>query len=99
KPNKAHVRQKLQLQLDLQLLPGSAGLGKPGHLPGGGGEVAVAPAALASPGDDLGLVAGHIRQQAAGFSVFNQGAAGNVDGQVRSAFSKAPVAPAVLSPL
>ena len=97
--HQAHVRQQLQLQLDLQLLAGGAGLGEPGHLPGGGGKVGVAPAALAALGDDLGLVAGHVRQQAAGLGVLDKGAAGHGDHQVRGAFAKAPVAPAVLPPL
>ena len=46
-----------------------------------------------------GSSAGHIRQQAAGLGVLDQGAAGHGDHQVRGAFAKAAVAPAVLSPL
>ena len=99
KAHQAHVRQQLQLQLDLQLLARGAGLGEPGHLAGGGSEVAVAPASLAPLGDDLGLVPGHVRQQAAGLRILDQGAPGHEDGQIRGAFAKAPVAPAVLSTL
>ena len=48
--DQAHVGDDLQFQLDVQVLPRQAGLGKLGNLTGGGGKVGVAPAAAAALG-------------------------------------------------
>ena len=55
-----HIGQQLQLQHHLAALAGIASLGKAGDLPGGGGEVLVAPAAPAAPAEDEGGVIRHI---------------------------------------
>ena len=47
--HQTHVRQELQLQRHLHALSGQAALGEAGRLPGGGGEMGIAPAALAAP--------------------------------------------------
>ena len=57
------------------LLAGHAGLGKARHLPGGGGKMAIAPAAAAAARRHKRLIAGHIRHQAAGLIIVQQGAA------------------------
>ena len=78
----AHVRQQLQLQDHVVGLAGQARLGKTGHLPGGGGEVAVAPAAPAASAEDVGLTAGHVLHDLIGLRVPHQGAPGDLDDEV-----------------
>ena len=79
--DEAHVRQQLQLQHHVVALAGQAALGEAGGLTGGGGEVGVAPAALAPPAEDIGLVAGHVLDNLVGLGVPDQGAPGDADGE------------------
>ena len=82
--HQAHVRQKLQLQDDIPLLALQPRLGKPGHLPGGGGIVGVAPASATAPGDDEILPGGHIHNDLVGLGVPDHGAPGHLDDQIFS---------------
>ena len=50
-------------------LAGESRLGKAGHLPGGSGEVAVAPAAPTAFAEDIGLAARHVLHDLAGLCV------------------------------
>ena len=79
--HQTHVRQELQLQRHLHALSGQAALGEAGRLPGGGGEMGVAPAALAAPAEDEGLVPGHVLDDLARLQVPDQGAPGDADGE------------------
>ena len=76
-----HVRQQLQLQHHVVALAGQTCLGKPRHLPGGGGEMLVAPAAPAAPAQHIGLVVGHILDDLATLGIAHQRAPGDLDGQ------------------
>ena len=76
-----HVREELQLQDHVVPLPREAALGEAGGLPGGGGEVGVAPAALAAAAEDEGLVSGHVLDDLVCLRVPDQGAPGNPDGE------------------
>ncbi|MPM95947.1 hypothetical protein SDC9_143103 [bioreactor metagenome] len=51
------------------------------RLPGGGGEVLVAPAAVAAPGQHKGLVGGHVLNDFVGFRVPDHRAPGHLDEQ------------------
>ena len=61
--------------------------------------MAVAPAALATLGNHLRLLPGHIRQKSAGSHILNQGTPGHADHQVRRAFAKTAVAPSIFPSL
>ena len=76
-----HVREELQLQDHVVPLAGEAALGEAGGLPGGGGEVGVAPAALAAAAEDEGLVSGHVLDDLVCLRVPDQCAPGNPDGE------------------
>ena len=76
-----YVRQELQLQHHVVTLPGQAALGKAGSLAGGGGEVGVAPAALAAPAEDIGRAVGHVLDDLIGLRVPDQGTPGHPDDQ------------------
>src|SRR5690606_26446127 len=70
KAEQAHVRHQLELEPQRLLLPGRAGLGPARGTLGGGGEVAVAPAAAATLGDDDALVGPrHFDERVAGLGV------------------------------
>ena len=58
--DKADIRQQLQLQHDLVLLAGQAGLGKARHLTGRRGKMLVAPATAAALAEDKVRIVGHI---------------------------------------
>ena len=62
-------------------LAGKTALGKAGSLTGGGSEVAVAPAALATAAEDIGLAVGHILDDLAGLGIPDQSATGDLDGK------------------
>ena len=79
--HQSHVRQQLQLQHHVVALAGQTGLGKAGHLPGGGGEMLVAPAAPATLAQHIGGVVGHILDDLAALGVTHQRTAGHADGQ------------------
>ena len=80
--HQAHVRQQLQLQNHVPRLALQARLGKPGHLPGGGGIVGIAPAAPAALGQDEVLPGGHIHDDLIAFRIPNHRAPGHLDDQV-----------------
>ena len=80
--HQAHVGQQLELQNHLPLLAGQARLGEAGHLPGGGGEVHIAPAAPAALAEDIGLAAAHVLNDLIGFGVPHQRAPGDADHQI-----------------
>ena len=82
--HQAYVGQKLELQNDVVALSGEARLGKTGYLPGGGGEVHVAPAAPAAFAEDEGLVIGHILDDLIALRVPHQGTPGDPDDEVRA---------------
>ena len=73
-------------------LAGQTCLGKPGHLPGGGGKVLVAPAAPATLAENKGLLVRHILDDFSGFGIPDESASGYADGQafaVLAAFAPA----------
>ena len=80
--DEAHVRQQLQLQKYIVALAGQARLGEARHLPGGGGEVHIAPAAPAALAEDIGLAAAHVLNDLIGFGVPHQRAPGDADHQI-----------------
>ena len=69
-------------------LAGQARLGEAGHLPGGGGEVHIAPAAPAALAEDIGLAAAHVLNDLIGFSVPHQRAPGDADHQVGAVLAR-----------
>ncbi len=80
--HQTHIGQQLQLQHHLAALAGVARLGKAGYLPGGGGEVLVAPAAPAALAEDEGGVIRHIADDLLGGGVPDDGAPGHLEEQV-----------------
>ena len=90
-----HVRQQLQLQHHVPALSGQAGLGEPGHLTGGGGEVLVAPAPPAPPAQDEPVGLGHVLNDLLGFGVPDNCAPGDTDDQVLPVPAGTPLARAV----
>ena len=80
--DQAHIRDDLQLQLQVHILAGQAGLGKLGDLAGGGGKMAIAPAAAAATGDHHRLGTGKVSHDQAGLGFFQHSAAGHADDQV-----------------
>ena len=82
KAHQTHVRQKLQLQNHVPLLPLEAGLGKSGNLTGGGGVMGIAPAAPSALGEDEVLAGGHVHNDLICFGVPDDGTPGNLDDQV-----------------
>ena len=97
KANQAHIRQELQLQGDIMALSREAGLCKAGHLPGGGGEVHVAPAAPAALGGGPIRAVGHVVHDGAGLGIPDQGASGDPDAQGLAVLAVAALAHAVLA--
>ena len=95
KAHKTHVRQQLQLQHHVPLLPLESGAGEPGHLPGGGGIVRIAPAAPSAPGENEVLAGGHVHDDLAGGGVPHHGAPGHLHNEGFAAlaahFSAQPV--------
>ena len=77
-----HIRDDLEFQFQMQILPRQAGLGELGDLAGGRGKMAVAPAAAAALGHHHRLVAGEVRHHKAGLSLLQNSAAGHTDDQV-----------------
>ena len=96
KAYQSHVRQQLQLQNYIPFLTLAAGLGKPGDLTGGGGVVAVAPAAPAALGDDEILAGGHVHDDLIGLGIPDHGASGHADDEVFAVFASAAAALAVV---
>ena len=92
-----HVGQELQFQHHLVALTGKSRLGKPGHLPGGGGEVLVAPAAPAALAEDEVLGIGHVLDNFVGLSVSHYGAPGHADDEIFAVLAPAAGALAVLA--
>ena len=90
-----HISQQLQLQHHLAALAGIASLGKAGDLPGGGGEVLVAPAAPAAPAEDEGGVIRHIVDDLLGGGVPDDGAPGDPQDQVCAVSAGAALAASV----
>ena len=82
-----YVRQQLQLQNHVPLLPLQPGLGKPGNLPGGGGVVGIAPAPTTAPGNDKVLAGGHIHDDLTGLGIPDNGAPGHVDDEIFAPFA------------
>ena len=82
KAHQTHVRQKLQLQNHVPLLPLETGLGKPGNLTGGGGVMGIAPAAPSALGENEILAGGHVYDDLVRFGVPHNGAPGDFDNQV-----------------
>ena len=97
--HQAHVRQELELQNHVPLLALDAGLGKPGHLPGGGGVVGIAPASPAPLGQNEILPGGHIHNDLVRFRVSYHGAPGDFDDQGLSPLAAHVPALAVLARL
>ena len=87
-----HVRQQLQLQQHLPDLPRQARLGEPGALAGGGGEVLVAPAAVAPPGQHEVLPAGHIADDLLCLQIPHHRAPGYAYDQITAVLAGAPLA-------
>ena len=72
KAHKTHVRQQLQLQHHVPLLPLESGAGEPGHLPGGGGiaEVQQGGQIVVDPEDHTAAVTAVAAVGAAGGNIF-----------------------------
>ena len=93
--HQAHVGQELELQDHVPALAGQARLGEAGHLPGGGGEVLVAPAAVAPPGQHEAVGLGHVADDLLRLRVPHHRAPGHLDDQVRPVLAGAALALAV----
>jgi len=93
--HQAHVGQQLELQNHLPLLARQARLGKAGHLPGGGGEVLVAPAPVPTPGQYKAVGLGHVADNLARLRVPHHRAAGDLDDQILPVLARAALALAV----
>ena len=93
--HQTHVSQELQLQQDVPLLAGQACLGELGGLTGGGGKALVAPAAVAAPAQDEGLIVGHIPNDLLGLGIPDDGAPGDLDDQGCAVLAGAVLACAV----
>ena len=79
-----HVGDQLQFEFQQAFLARLALLPSPGRPVGGRGKGRVAAAAMASPGDDQGLVLpDHVRNHRAGLPVLDDGPGGDADDQVR----------------
>ena len=65
-------------------LAGEARLGEAGHLPGGSGEVHVAPAAPAALAQNVGLLVAHVLDDLVGLGVPDQSTPGNADDHIRA---------------
>ena len=92
KADQPHIRNELQLQADLPLLAGHAGLGKARHLPGGGGKVHIAPAALAALGCNKPLCLAHIRHNGATLHLADHRAPGHANFQILALTAVLPTA-------
>ena len=90
-----HVGQELQLQQHVPGLSGQSGLGEAGDLPGGGGEVLVAPAAVAPPGQYKARTLGHVADNLLTLRVPDHRAPGHPDDEVLSVLAGAALALAV----
>ena len=73
--------KQLQLQDHVPLLALQTGLGEARHLPGGGGEMAVAPAATTALGDHEVLAGGHIHDDLLRLRIPDHGPPGDLDDQ------------------
>ena len=93
--NQTHVSQELQFQQDVPLLAGQTCLGELGGLTGGGGKALVAPAAVAAPAQDKGLVVGHIPDDLLSLGVTNDGTTGDLDDEGCAVLAGAVLACAV----
>ena len=78
----ADVGKQLQLKANLPLLAGDAVLCEAGHLTGRGGEVRVAPAAVAALCGDKRFAVGHIRHNRAALGLTDYSAPGHFDYQI-----------------
>ena len=99
KAHQPHVGQQFQLQQHLPALAGQAGLGKAGGLAGGGGEVLVAPAAVAALGQDEVGLGGQVADDLPGGQIPHHRALWHPDDQVGPILARAALAPAVLAVL
>ena len=97
--DEAHVRQQLQLQQDRPFFSGQTGLGELGGLAGGGGEVLVAPAAVAAAAEDEGLVGGHVHDDLFRLRIPDHGAPRHFQDQGSAVFAGALLAGAVAAVL
>ena len=95
KAHQTHVRQQLQLQHHVVALAGKTRLGEAGYLPGGGGEVLVAPAAPAALAKNEGLAVGHILDDLAGLGIPDERASGDPDGETLAVLAALAAALAV----
>ena len=93
--HQAHVGQELELQDHVPALAGQARLGEAGHLPGGGGEVLVAPAAVAAAGQHEAVGLGHVADDLLRLGVPHHRAPGNLDDQILPVLAGAALALAV----
>ena len=98
-PDQPHIRDDLELQFQVQVLPRQAGLGELGDLAGGGGKMAVAPAAASAFGNHHRLIAREIRHHKAGLGLLQNGAAGHTDDQVLRVCAALALGAAVLAVL
>ena len=80
--NQANIRNDLQLQLEVHILAGQAGLGKLGNLAGRGGKMAVAPATAATLSHNHRLGAGQVGHNQIGLGLLQHRAAGHADDKV-----------------
>ena len=76
-------------------LTGEAAFCESGSLAGGGGEVGVAPAALAALAENIGLIAGHVLDDLIGLRIPDQCAPGNPDGEALAVLAGFALAGAV----
>ena len=85
--NQAHIRQQLQFQNHVPLLPLESALCEAGHLPGGRCIVGIAPAAPAALGNNKILTGGHIHNDLIGFRIPDHCSSGNLNNQRLSTLS------------
>ena len=95
--DQAHVRNDLQLELEVHILAGQTGLGKLGDLAGRGRKMAVAPAAASALGHDNRLTARQIGHDEVGLGLLQHGAAGHADDQVVTVCAAHPLGAAILA--
>ena len=95
--DQAHVREQFQLQNDVALHPRLPGLGEAGRLTGRGGEMHIAPAAVAALGRDERLVVRQVLDDLPGLLVADDRAARHADNEIRAVLALAALAATVFT--
>ena len=95
--DQSDVRQKLQLEHDVEFLTGQTGLRETRHLTDGRREMRIAPAALAASRDDMRLAVGDVREDAVAAFLPDESSQRHADDQILRVLAAAASSPAVFS--